>query len=154
MVLLEHHSAAGGLSKVSDRMYRPQIVFPKQPRGCRPAAAAEQGARSRRLTGLEWAHEPALQEALAQADSGGLGPPVEVRPEGAAGWALRARRSHLLQASKHPTPKIERGCAYSVHIPPVHSIRSSIQCVYCLSLKISLIFSVASGFQGTLYAVL
>lgn len=76
---------------------------PEPPRGCRPAAAAEQSALVRWLTGLEWAHEPALQEVLA--GSGGLGPPAEVRSEGAAGWALRARRSHLLQASICPTPK-------------------------------------------------
>ena len=64
---------------------------------CRAASLAAHGAYVRQLTALEWVHEPALQSALEAA--GGLGPPAEIRPEVPGGWALRARRSHLLQVS-------------------------------------------------------
>ena len=66
--------------------------------------AGARAALARRLTAFEWAHEPALQAALAAA--GGLAAPAEVRPDDGAGWALRSRRGHLLQVwffTSHPS---------------------------------------------------
>jgi len=81
---------------------------------CVLSRTADAGARARlarQLTAFEWAHEPALQAALAAA--GGLPPPAEVRPDDGAGWALRSRRGHLLQVTScscREIPSLREGC--------------------------------------------
>ncbi len=77
------------------------------------------GARARlarQLTAFEWAHEAALQAALAAA--GGLSAPAEVRPEDGAGWALRSRRGHLLQVCAPADSSSRRGTGCSRRIAP------------------------------------
>lgn len=75
----------------------------------RAVDAGSHAALVRRLTAFEWAHEPALQAALAAA--GGLPAPAEVRPDDGGGWALRSRRGHLLQVCSSAASLLELGGA-------------------------------------------